>query len=84
MKLCVNRECKKFGRQAWMVVIIVLTEVLIVLKFDWDTVTRPFPLHVTIFWILFTICIVGWTIWHFFIKRALHWREKRMNNKKTN
>jgi phosphatidylserine synthase 2 len=50
-----------------MVVIIVLTEVLITLKFDWETVTRPFPLHVSIFWVVFIIALVGWTIWNFYI-----------------
>jgi phosphatidylserine synthase 2 len=63
-----------------MVVIIVLTEVLIVLKFDWETVTRPFPMHVTIFWIVFASSLVGWTIWHFYVKRYLNWREKRISN----
>ena len=77
----ISRECKKFGRQAWLVVIIVLTEFLIVLKFDWETVTQPFPLHVTLFWLLFTICLVTWTIWHFFIKRAINSKEKKLGVK---
>ncbi len=81
--LILYRECKKFGRQAWLVVIIVFTELMIVLKFDWETVTRPFPPHVSLFWLLFTICIVAWTIWHFYIKRAIYSKEKKLDKSKT-
>nr|XP_053635159.1 uncharacterized protein LOC128690516 isoform X1 [Cherax quadricarinatus] len=33
----------KFGRQSWLFLAIVTTELLIVVKFGWETVTIPFP-----------------------------------------
>ncbi|CAF4579980.1 unnamed protein product, partial [Rotaria magnacalcarata] len=33
-----NRTCKRFGRQSWVITAIIIIEVLIVLKFDWQTV----------------------------------------------
>ncbi len=61
-----------------MCVVIIFTEVLIVLKFDWETVTKPFPLHVTIFWIGFLFVLFAWTVWHFYIKQFIRWQEKKI------
>ncbi|KAG0729685.1 Phosphatidylserine synthase 2 [Chionoecetes opilio] len=36
-------DITKFGRQSWLFLSIVCTELLIVIKFGWDTVTIPFP-----------------------------------------
>jgi hypothetical protein len=76
-----KRKCKKFGKQAWMCVVIVFTELLIVLKFAWDIVTKPLPTHMVIFWTGFLTIIVLWTIWHFYIKAFLHWNENKINEK---
>ena len=72
-----NPQCKKFGRQAWVATAIIITEVLIVLKFDWETVTKPLPFHITLFWITFVIGLVLWTIYHFWFKRLIHWGHRK-------
>ncbi|CAH8461345.1 unnamed protein product [Schistosoma rodhaini] len=60
-------KCKRFGRQAWMIASIIITELLIVMKFGWDIITKPFPRHISIFWSLVLIGLVSWTFWHFYI-----------------
>jgi len=41
-------ECDKLGRQSWVLVTIVSTELLICLKFGWETVTKPLPKHIAL------------------------------------
>lgn len=57
--------CKRFGQQAWVVAAIVATEILICVKFGWDTLSIPFPFHVSAFWILFVSIWLMWTVWNF-------------------
>lgn len=61
-------NCKKFGRQSWVMLAIVITEFLVIAKFDWDTITKPLPTYVVYFWILGIIGLVGWTVWTFFLR----------------
>ncbi|XP_068717392.1 phosphatidylserine synthase 2-like [Montipora capricornis] len=57
--------CKRFGQQAWVVSAIEATEVLICVKFGWETLTIPLPFHVAFFWsISFGVYLV-WTVWNF-------------------
>ncbi|KAK3703282.1 hypothetical protein QZH41_019309 [Actinostola sp. cb2023] len=65
-----DKNCKRFGQQAWVIAAIIATEVLICLKFGWDIITIPFPAHVIYFWIVFVICWLSWTIWHFWPKKV--------------
>lgn len=60
-------ECKQFGRQSWLVAAIIITELLVVIKFDWETVTKPLPTHMQVFWTCAISSLVGYTIWKFFI-----------------
>jgi phosphatidylserine synthase 2 len=60
-------NCKRFGRQSWVIAAIIITEFLIVLKFDWNTVTKPLPQPIAIFWVLGLLCLVGWTVLKFYI-----------------
>ncbi|KAK6973721.1 phosphatidylserine synthase 2 [Biomphalaria glabrata] len=60
-------NCKKFGRQSWVIVSIIITELLIVLKFDWNTVTKPLPKPVAIFWLIGALGLFIWTIVKFYI-----------------
>lgn len=50
-----------------MISSIIITEFLIVMKFGWDIITKPFPRHISIFWSLVLIGLVSWTFWHFYI-----------------
>jgi phosphatidylserine synthase 2 len=65
------------GTQTWVAITIIITEVLIVLKFDWETVSKPLPPKIALFWAFFIGCLVLWTIWQFYLKPLLHWTEKR-------
>lgn len=72
-----NRECKKFGRQSWVITAIIITEVLIVVKFDWNTVTKPLPFHIVLVWATIASAIVLWTIYHFWFKRFILWGQRK-------
>ncbi len=43
IQLIMNRDCENFGRQSWVILAIVITEFLIVARFDWETITKPLP-----------------------------------------
>ncbi|KAK8741995.1 hypothetical protein OTU49_002046, partial [Cherax quadricarinatus] len=83
-------DCMKFGRQSWLFLAIVTTELLIVVKFGWETVTIPFPSHVVTLWMTIFIILVLWTLWNFYIdphtfkvdsedveRRREHWSQVR-------
>ena len=80
-----NPQCKKFGRQSWVITAIVITEVLIVLKFDWETVTKPLPFYIGLLWITIAVGIVLWTVYQFWFKRFILWGQKKnvSNTKKS-
>lgn len=67
-----NPLCKRFGSQCWVSWSIIYTEVLIVLKFDWQLVTKPFPKVITYSWIGFGVFLSVWTLWHFYLKPAAY------------
>ena len=56
------------GTQTWVTITILATETLIVFKFDWETVTKPFPPMIANCWIVFGVGLVLWTIWQFYLK----------------
>ncbi|PVD33310.1 hypothetical protein C0Q70_04563 [Pomacea canaliculata] len=64
-----RHNCKKVGRQSWLIAAIIITEFLIVLKFDWETVTKPIPQPVASVWGVGLLCLVVWTIFKFYILR---------------
>ena len=43
-----NPECGKLGRQSWVVITIVVTELLICIKFGWATITITITITFTI------------------------------------
>lgn len=59
----------KFGRQSWMILAIVITELLVTIKFDFATISKPLPKHIAYFWILGFMGLVAYTVWKFYIKR---------------
>lgn len=48
---------------------IIITEFLIVVKFDWETISKPLPQHIALFWIVGALGLVFFTFWKFFIYR---------------
>jgi len=72
-----NPQCKKYGRQLWVLTAIVITEVLIVCKFDWKTITKPLPFHIVLVWTSITTGIFVWTIYQFWFKKFIIWGQKK-------
>ena len=68
-------KCKKIGTQTLLLMAIIVTEVLITLKFDWHTFTKPLPSHVVVGWIIGLAVLALWTIWHFYLQRLLQHTE---------
>lgn len=64
-------NCKKFGIQVWIVGAIIVTEILITLKFDWELMTKPLPKHIVFAWSFGLILLLMWTVWHFYLQRLL-------------
>ena len=56
-----------FTRQSWVLLAIVVTELLICVKFGWDTITKPLPRSIAIAWISFAIGLILYTIVKFVI-----------------
>ncbi|XP_052801197.1 phosphatidylserine synthase 2-like [Mya arenaria] len=61
--------CKKFGRQAWMIIAIIVTEFLVAVRLDHKTLLKPIPTHIALFWTAGIACLIGYTIWKFYIVR---------------
>lgn len=64
-----SRNCKKFGRQSWLVIAIIITEFLITIRFDWETIRKPLPRHISLFWLIGLASLAVWTFWKFYIKK---------------
>lgn len=63
-----NPLCKRFGQQSWVAVCILVTECMVVIKFGFETITKPFPLHIIVFWVLFVVVFLCWSFWNFTYK----------------
>uniref|UniRef100_A0A8C6M8S6 Phosphatidylserine synthase n=1 Tax=Nothobranchius furzeri TaxID=105023 RepID=A0A8C6M8S6_NOTFU len=59
---------KKLGQQAWLAAAITVTEFLIVVKYDPNTLMLPIPFFVMQCWFLGIFLILIWTVWRFFIR----------------
>jgi len=60
-----------------LLVAIIITEVLITFRFDWQTFTKPLPGYVVIGWMIGLAVLAIWTIWHFYLQRLLTHTEVR-------
>jgi len=65
-------ECEKLGRQAWVVLAIVITELLICIKFGWATITKPLPRHIAIWWVVGATLLLGYTVVKFYLLKPNH------------
>ena len=84
-------DVDKIGRQSWLFLAIICTELLCVLKFGWETVTIPFPKPIAYLWLGIFASLLLWTLWNFYIDphtvkmddklseqtRRLHWSHVR-------
>ncbi|KAK2177964.1 hypothetical protein NP493_570g03007 [Ridgeia piscesae] len=73
-----NPNCKTFGTQSWMASALIITELLVALKFDWETFTKPLPRHVAIVWLVGLASLALWTVWHFYLQRLLFYTEYKL------
>ena len=55
-------ECDKLGRQTWVVVAIICTEFLICVKFGWDTITKPLPRYIALWWVAGISVLIVYTV----------------------
>ena len=60
-------ECNKLGRQTWVLITIIMTELLICLKFGWSTITKPLPRHIAMWWVLGATLLIVYT----FVKETI-------------
>ncbi|KAB1251348.1 Phosphatidylserine synthase 2 [Camelus dromedarius] len=59
---------KKLGQQAWLVAAITVTELLIVVKYDPQTLTLSLPFYISQCWTLGSVLALTWTVWRFFLR----------------
>ena len=67
-----NPECDKLGRQSWVVITIVVTELLICIKFGWATITKPLPRHIALWWVLGAGLLLVYTVVKFYLLKPNH------------
>lgn len=65
------RNCKRFGRQSWITAAIVLTEVLICMKYEPQTLFKPLPNHIALFWVVGAAGLMLFSLWKFYLKTHL-------------
>lgn len=54
-------NCEKLGRQSWVLLSVVITEVLICAKFGWKTITIPLPKSIALWWLAFGLGLLAYT-----------------------
>jgi len=60
-------ECDKLGRQSWVMLTIIATELLICFKFGWNTITQPLPKHIALWWVLGLVLLIVYTFVKFYL-----------------
>ena len=65
-------ECDKLGRQSWVMLAIIVTELLICIKFGWATMTKPLPHHIALWWVLGAALLLVYTVVRFYLLKPNH------------
>ena len=58
-------NCVKIGQQAWVVVAIVATEMLILIKFSGDLLSKPPSVNVFLFWFALFLLWLFYAVYHY-------------------
>ncbi|KAJ1933414.1 hypothetical protein EC988_009126, partial [Linderina pennispora] len=66
-----NPQCKRMGAHCWMLIVTLLSELLIIVKFGRGEFTEPFPTYVIVFWACVAAVLVGFSVWRFALKPRL-------------
>jgi phosphatidylserine synthase 2 len=74
-----NPNCKKMGTQTWVAITVIITELLIIFKFDWDRIKVPPSNTIILCWAIFIFGLILSTIWNFYIRPGIHWNDKIKN-----
>ena len=64
-------ECTKIGRQSWVLIAIIITELLIILKFDIEVVSKPLPKHIFYAWMFAIAVLTLYTFWRFVVQNII-------------
>jgi len=59
---------KTFGQQSWITCAVIITELLLVIKFGINTLKKPFPLHIQYMWVTIFLIYIVWSVWKFQMK----------------
>ncbi len=60
-------DCHKIGRQSWILASIIATECLICFKFGWETITKPIPGSIAVWWLVGLGALVIYTFVKFVV-----------------
>ncbi|KAF9437662.1 hypothetical protein BGZ76_011703 [Entomortierella beljakovae] len=74
-----DKNCKRIGPQAWLLIGSISTEVLIIFKFGQDEFSTPTPKYVLYFWSVFLTLLVVYPIVQFYLLP----KYRKSNEKKT-
>ena len=69
---CTDSGYPKIGSQAWVLMAIIVTEVLVVFKWGKGNFTAPFPKLVIAFWSVFILIMTIFPIWQFYLKKRFN------------
>ena len=58
-------NCNKLGRQSWVLAMIISTEFMVCAKFGWETITKPIPRSIIMWWIAGFALLVVYTLTKF-------------------
>ncbi|KAF9358999.1 hypothetical protein BGX26_000405 [Mortierella sp. AD094] len=62
-----DKDCKRIGPQAWLLIGSISTEVLIIFKFGYDEFPNPAPKPVVYFWVVFLTLLTVYPIFQFYL-----------------
>ena len=65
-------ECDKLGRQTWVLITIIMTELIICIKFGKETMTKPLPRHIALWWVLGAALLIIYTFVKFYLLKPEH------------
>jgi len=65
-------ECNKLGRQTWVLITIIMTELIICIKFGKETMTKPLPRHIALWWVLGAALLIIYTFVKFYLLKPEH------------
>lgn len=60
-----SEKANTFGQYAWVLCAVIMTELMIVCKFGWETLCTPFPAHIKLFWLCVLVLYISWSLWKF-------------------